>query len=227
VAKLSEPTLAGQVRLAERAVAAGASAIKLALPHQFRAQDDAVAVEWLLAPARATGLPFMVESDGDLTIQVLDRLCEEATFLGFEETTRDPIRFFDLVRRYGERVAVIAGSEDVLAFTLLAGAQGFMTATPNFAPAFMRDMLAAARAGDALRVMPLFASLREFRALFWDGVRRGVPLFASYGKASLALLGRPVGPPRPPLRPLTKDEVAALRGVLQRAFGFHTKEVST
>jgi len=106
-----------------------------------------------------------------------------------------------MVRRYCDRLTLIAGSEDLLPYMLIAGAHGSMTATVNFAPVLMHELDAAARADDAATMMARFGSVWAFRRLFHDRLREGALLFASYTKASRALLGRRVGPPRPPLRP--------------------------
>lgn len=212
VAKISEPALPGAARLAEAACAAGVDAVKIPVSGSV----DLTALEaYVRATGPAVGLPFLLETGpGTSPVALLDRLVEEPGLVGIEETSLDLDRFDTLVERYGRQLPIIAGAEDVLAFTLLLGAAGLMTATPNVAPAFMRALWEAAAAGDAAQALARFRRLRRYRRLFEAELRAGQPMFVSYTKAALALIGHPVGPPRPPVRSLTEAETDMLRATL-------------
>ena len=218
VAKLSESALPGASRLARAARSAGMDAVKVVLP---TASEEHEAIgEYVQAAGPASGLPFLVETSGaEVSVALLDRLAEDPGFVGIEETSLDLDRFDGLVERYGSRAPVIAGAEDVLGFTLLLGAAGFMTATPNFAPAFMNAIWTAAAAADATKTLHLHRRLRRYRRLFHAELRAGRSMFVSYTKAALELLGYRVGPPRPPLRRLTVAEKGALLTTLREALG--------
>lgn len=221
VAKLSGPEVAGVSWLAAAAATAGVQAIKVPVP---AAPAAPTAVEdHVEAAVAASGLPFLLETAGEgVPLALLDHLTGRPDLVGIEETSLDLDRFDILIERYGARIPVIAGSEDVLGFTLLLGAAGLMTATPNFAPAYMDALWAAGAATDAVRTFGLFRRLRRYRRLFDAELRAGTPSFASYTKAALELLGHPVGPARPPLRPLTAGEREALRATLRDSLGLAT-----
>lgn len=203
IAKLSEAGLTDQVSVARAFRAAGADAIKVAAPMSTRAADDAQLLRWLTAAGEAATMPFSVEGYADVPVRVLEELCRHELFLGYEEASRDVAASQDLVSRFVSDTTVIAGSEDVLPYTLLAGAQGLMTATPNSAMEFMLDLFATARSGDPAKTFAQFKKLRAYRLLFDSDLKRGVYAFVTYTKESLAALGHPVGPPRPPLAPLS------------------------
>lgn len=214
VAKISEPGLPGASLLADAARSAGVDAVKVAVPRA--SADDAAVEEYVRAAGLGPGLPLVLEtSGGETPVELLDRLVEDPGLVGLEETGLDLDRFDALVQRYGARTPVIAGSEDVLGFTLLLGAAGFMTATPNFAPAFMHALWAAGATANAPETLGLYRRLRRYRQLFDTELRAGRPMFVSYTKAALELIGCPVGPPRPPLRRLTLAETEALSATLQ------------
>ncbi|MGH2405602.1 MAG: dihydrodipicolinate synthase family protein [bacterium] len=217
IAKLSEASLPGCLRLALAARSAGVDAVKMTLPSA--ADGDAVC-EYARAIERECGLPFLVETDGGQSpTGTLDQLLQLPGFIGVEEVSSDPNSFDDLVERYGAHIPIIAGTEDALGFTLLVGAAGFMTATPNFAPAFMRALWAAAAARDVRKTFDLYRRLRRYRRLFSADLRARQPMFATYTKAALEVLGHRAGPPRPPLRPLSTHDKIALAVVLREAFG--------
>ncbi len=218
VAKISAPALPAAMELARAAREAGVDAIKVPFPTE--SADGASLQTYVEAAIADSGLPFLVEtSAADVPVTVLDRLAARPDFVGIEETALDLDRFDWMVQHYGARVPVIAGSEDVLGFTLLLGASGFMTATPNFAPGFMRELWEAAAAGQARATLDLCRRLRRYRRLFQHDLRAGRPMFVPYTKAALELLGHPVGHPRPPLRSLTDSERDVLRATLREAFG--------
>ena len=218
VAKISVPSLPAAARLTRAAQVAGADAVKLALPAADTAHD--ALMEYVQAAGVASGLPFLLETNGaDVPLAVLDRLAERAGLVGIEETSRDVDRFALLVERYAPLLAVICGAEDVLGFALLLGAAGFMTATPNLAPSFMRVLWEAGAAGDAPRTLEPFRRLLRYRRLFDAELRAGHPMFVTYTKAALELAGHAVGPPRPPLRRLTEAERATLGVVVARELG--------
>lgn len=212
LAKVSETSLPGAAHFADAAREAGADAVKLVLTAGSPEHVDTI--------GPGSGLPFLLETNGgEAALEAIDRFASQAGLVGIEETSLDLDRFDALVERYGGRLAVIAGSEDALGFTLLLGAAGFMTATPNFAPAFMTSLWEAGARSDARTTLALYRRLKRYRGLFFAELRAGRPMFASYTKAALALLGHPVGPPRPPLVPLTDVERAALRATLREALG--------
>jgi dihydrodipicolinate synthase/N-acetylneuraminate lyase len=172
-----------------------------------------------------SGLPFLLETSGtDLPMQLIDRLSEHPGLVGIEEPGLDLDRFDILVQRYGAQIPIIAGSEDVLGFTLLLGASGFMTASPNFAPAFMQALWSAAASIDAVTTVDFYRRLRRYRRLFEAELRAGRPLFVSYTKTALDLLGHSVGPPRPPLRRLSDGERRVMGITLRDALGLHVPD---
>jgi 4-hydroxy-tetrahydrodipicolinate synthase len=218
LAKISESSLPAAARLAREAASVGVDAVKVPLPADPGGHE--ALDEYVTAVGPGSGLPFLLETSGtDIPMQLIDRLAQHPGLVGIEEPGLDLDRFDMLVQRYGAHVAIIAGSEDVLGFTLLLGAAGFMTASPNFAPAFMRALWSAAAAADAVTTVDLYRRLRRYRRLFEPELRAGRPLFVSYTKAALDLLGHPVGPPRPPLRRLSNGDRRVLGVTLRDALG--------
>jgi len=220
IAKLSETALRAQRMLAEAARGAGVDVVKAVLP-AWPATDDEQAYEYLMAAVAPAGLPFMIETSGaDVSLAVLSRCAEAPGFIGLEDASLNLDRFTLLVDRFAGHGPVFGGAEDVLACHLLLGGAGFMTAAPNFAPRFMLEAWQAAAEGRHHDVLDHAARLRGYRRLLAPELRAGRPAFASYAKAALDLIGRPVGAPRPPLRPLSTAERDALAVTLSAPSGF-------
>lgn len=218
LAKISEPSLPAASRLAREAASVGVDAVKVALPADPGGHE--ALDEYMNAVGPGSGVPFLLETSGsDVPIELIDRLAPHPGLVGIEEPGLDLDRFDMLMQRCGAHIPIIAGSEDVLGFTLLLGASGFMTASPNFAPAFMRALWSAAASTDAVTTIDLYRRLRRYRRLFETELRAGCPLFVSYTKAALDLLGHPIGPPRPPLRRLSDGDRRVLGVTLRDASG--------
>jgi 4-hydroxy-tetrahydrodipicolinate synthase len=214
VAKLSEPALPGIVALARAARAASVDAVKITMPPSLI--DHEAAHEYVMAAVQASGVPFLIETGGrEVPLAALDRLIGDSRCAGVEETGLDLDRFDELILRFGARLPVIAGSEDALGYTLLLGASGFMTATPNVAPAFMRALWEAGAARDAPSTLAQYRRLLGYRRLFAADVKAGQPMFVSYTKAAMELMGYRAGPPRPPLRRLSDAECRTLTATLR------------
>jgi 4-hydroxy-tetrahydrodipicolinate synthase len=81
----------------------------------------------------------------------------------------------------------------------------------------MRGIWTAVQAGDDTRAAASFARLAAWRRPIKRRVEAGYfGAFATYIKASMDLLGWPVGEVRPPLVPLAPAEREELRQVLER-----------
>jgi dihydrodipicolinate synthase/N-acetylneuraminate lyase len=104
------------------------------------------------------------------------------------------------------------------------GAPGTVTAEANFAPRAIGEFLDAARARELDRALALFSARRRYRDLFRDGLTRGRPMFVPYTKASMEVVGLPVGRPRAPLEALGEPEKKALRETLRSTFRLEIRE---
>ena len=99
----------------------------------------------------------------------------------------------------------------------LMGARGFISGVGDFWPAYdvaLWELLEARRYEEAqAHIERLSYAIYEFRGK----IARSTGGEASAKKAMAALVGRAAGPPRPPTRPLTAEEIAELRGIMLAA----------
>ena len=114
---------------------------------------------------------------------------------------------------------LLPSGDNAFLYLGLKGAPATITAESNFATRAIGEFHAACRARDLDRALDLFARRRRYRDLFRDGLAGGRPMFVPYTKAAMEILGTPVGPPRPPQRPVPPVAIAPLREALRREFG--------
>jgi len=106
---------------------------------------------------------------------------------------------------------VYSGDDGIAAEAMLAGAKGVISVTANVAPRLMREMAAAALAGDRARAEALNARLAGLhQALFLESN----PIPVKWAVHQLGLI-----PPgiRLPLTPLSESCQPAVRAAMQQA----------
>lgn len=204
-------------RRIERATAHGADGVVALPPYYFPLSGDELVAFY--EEVAACGVPFLTYSNpttGGPTIRLADlaRIAALPHFAGHKEATPNPLEFERKREVLGAGLPMIAAAETQIAYTLLAGANGILTLTTTFAPAFMARLWRAASSGDYREVTRLAADLMAFRALVDRLNGEGSPGYLPVAKAALEIRGLAGGPPRAPVRPLSQADRAALATLL-------------
>lgn len=216
-ALVSDASIDTAMQLARFAERAGVDAIKMALPYPY-VPSDRMVLEYVRRVAGASTLPFIVESSDELevSIPVIHALCDDPRFVGMEEMGTSLGRLQRMHREFGKRLALLPAGETALLVLCLLGAPGCLAAENNFIPVFMREFLEACGRRDLDCALALFERRTRYRDLFRAGLAR--QSFTPWTKAAMALLGLPVGKPRPPHPALTAAELGLLRRSLAEEF---------
>jgi 4-hydroxy-tetrahydrodipicolinate synthase len=113
-----------------------------------------------------------------------------------------------LVQLCGDDVAFYNGSNPLALAAFIAGARGWCTAAPHVIPKLNLELFEAVERGDLASARRCFYRQLPFLQFI---VAHGLPRAIS---AALELLGKRVGPLRPPLSPLEPEKVDTLRRIL-------------
>lgn len=198
------------VALAREADGLGADGVLVIPPFYSVPTEDELYVHYK-AIAHAIGIPLMVYNNPstanvDLTPAILARLSTIAGCRYVKESTLEVTRVRDIIAACDGRMEVFAG---VLGYeSAWLGAVGWVAVCSNVAPRLSADMFRAATAGDRATALPLYRRLAPL--LPWVGG----PRYVSGTKAAMRLIGRDMGPPRPPRLPLPESDIPALQAVL-------------
>lgn len=204
------------VALAREADGMGADGVLVIPPFYSVPTADELYVHYK-AIADAIGIPVMVYNNPatanvDLTPPILARLSTIAGCCYVKESTLEVTRVRDILAACDGRMAVFAG---VLGYeSAWLGAVGWVAVCSNVVPRLSADMFRAAAAGDRVTALPLYRRLTPL--LPWVGG----PRYVSGTKAALRLIGRDMGPPRPPRLPLPETDLPALGAVLRSVGAF-------
>ncbi|MFD5428184.1 dihydrodipicolinate synthase family protein [Streptomyces sp. NPDC127084] len=200
-------------RWADQAADAGAGSVLLLPPNAYRADETAVLAHY--AEVARSGVPVVAynnphDTKVDLTPGLLARLHTEHGVVAVKEFSGDVRRAYEIAE-LAPGLDLLIGADDVLLELAVAGAVGWIAGYPNALPQVCADLYRAAADGDLEVALPLYKSLHSL--LRWDSRTE----FVQAIKLSMDLAGRPGGPTRPPRRPLTPEQDAAVRAATEKA----------
>lgn len=202
------------VEMARGMEKAGASALLVMPPYYTNALHDGL-YDYYATIAAGTSLPVSLYSRDwvALTPDMVARLCDRIPNLVFwKDGQGDTRKYQRIMLRAGDRLAWIGGAgDDCVPAYFTIGVQAYTSSISAIAPklslaladAGMRRDFAALDRLMTKYVHPLYA-LRERK--------RGYEVAVM--KRAMELLGKPAGPVRPPLTPITDEEETRLRAIL-------------
>ena len=202
-----ENTLDG-VRLSKRAEALGADGVMIIPPFYSTPTEDEL-FEHYRRIGEAIGIPIMIYNNPatanvDMRPETVKRLSAIENVRYIKESTLEVTRVRDIIDVCGDRMTVFAGILGYESFWL--GAQGWVAVCSNLLPAESAKLFElVADAKDQPAALALYK--RILPIVRWVGGHR----YVAATKAGFGMMGRPVGPPRPPRLPLPAADVEALR----------------
>lgn len=144
----------------------------------------------------------------DLLPDTVARLADHPNIVAIKEARPDIDRITELVARCGDKIDVLSGHDPNLYPCLSVGGRGIISVIGNIVPGEMKKLIGAHEEGDVegarslhLRLFPLC------QVMAMD--TNPIPI-----KGAMNLLGWDVGDVRPPLLPLTSEQLERMRDVV-------------
>lgn len=216
------------VELSRHAEQAGADAL-LIVPPFYMAPTPTQAMEHFRRIAETVSIPIVLYhniplTQVDLNTDHLATLFEEGAISGVKMSNPEPDRICQLLQATDGRLIVYAGIDTVAFEALCHGAHGWISGIPSTVPAAARKLYEyIAQQGDlpaARDHWKKLAPLMRLQFSAYHSQRDGTHWF-SVMKATLNMIGPPVGDPAPPLLPLPPQQRAELREILE-GLGYET-----
>lgn len=201
------------IHLARHAKRVGAQAGLSVVPYYNKPSQEGL-YQHFRAVAEAVDLPTVLynvpgRTVADISNETVLRLAQIPGVIGIKDATGDIGRGALLLREAPAGFQVFSGDDPTAAALILLGAQGNISVTANVAPRLMRDLCAAALAGDVPKVRELNAYLARLnKALFIEA--NPIPV-----KWALAQMGRMALGYRLPLVELGAQHHDTVRRTLQ------------
>lgn len=224
IVHVSMPGTDQAVDLARHAEAIGADGIIAIAPYYWKPSQDAL-YQHFATIMSATELPFIAYTsptimDGvGIAPSTLVRLMDSfPKFIGLKEASHNWEKYLELgraARQARPDFGLFVGTEWIIP-SLTLGGTACMSVFGGIGPRFIRalyDATTQGRLADALKLQNKFSELYQVAKVEYPAPT----------KAMWDIMGRPVGAPRLPNRPLTEDQKAEIRSMLERLGLFDTE----
>lgn len=147
------------IELTAYAKEVGADASLLVVPYYNRPTQEGMYLHFKKI-AESVDLPAILynvpgRTVADMSNDTIVRLACVPGIVGVKDATGNLARGTDLLRRVPKEFAVYSGDDATAIALILCGGQGNISVTANIAPKIMREMVAAALAGDVARAVAL------------------------------------------------------------------------
>jgi 4-hydroxy-2-oxoglutarate aldolase len=143
----------------------------------------------------------------ELPEDLVVRLSRHPNIRGMKDSGGDPVRMQRLVASVDEDFCLFTGSTQALTLALTAGAFGAITASTNYVPGLLLELVALA-SDDPIEARELQQRVSRISARV---EAHGIPGV----KAAAGYAGLQPGIPRQPLRPLREEDQALIREILE------------
>jgi 4-hydroxy-tetrahydrodipicolinate synthase len=205
------------VRLTRMAEKEGADGVSVITPY-FIKPTQAELIDHFRRVAEATRLPVVLYNNpatcGGVSIEpdTVARLAEVPNVVGIKDSSGDLQNSIEIIKlAQSDTFAVLNGRDTLILAALLFGAKGAIPATCNVAPALCVGIYESFVKGDIPAARQLQDRLAPVRMALTLGTGNGAI------KEAMALLGRPAGPNRSPISPLSAEKRQKLKEILSRA----------
>jgi len=224
IVNVSTPGTDQAIELARHAERAGADAIMSIAPYYWKPSQDGL-YEHFAAIISATDLPFIAYNsptimDGvGLAPATLVKLMQRFPhFIGLKEASHNWETYLSLgraARKVRSDFGLFVGTEWVIPSLTLGGAT-CMSIFGGIAPNFIKSLFSAVRAGKLDEALPLQEKFSDLYAI--AKVEYPAPT-----KAMWEIMGRPVGKPRLPNRPVPPSRMKEIEASL-KSLGLYDSE---
>ncbi|MEP7328366.1 MAG: dihydrodipicolinate synthase family protein [Betaproteobacteria bacterium] len=211
----SAPTTRQSIAYAEIAAREGADGILLMPQTYVLKATRAELVSHFRKVGAAVALPIVAYNSPRragiaLTVDDLAAIVDAAPIVGLKESTRDMAHLSEVIRRLGERIAIMTGPASFVLPAIALGAHGFISSGPELLGPL------ASRLMDLGHAAPSAESRHAHHAL--NRVYEALMSFGTWPaalKAGVNLMGQPAGVPRDPVQPLPSDACDRLATLLR------------
>ncbi|RUR42494.1 4-hydroxy-tetrahydrodipicolinate synthase [Vreelandella populi] len=206
-------TTQGVIDMNARMEQVGVDACSIITPY-FNAVSQHELVVHYSAIAEQTKLPFMLynipaKTGGTISVDTVETLSHLPMVQGIKDSGGDFDRLTQLIGLKRDDFAVFTGTDSLILWGLLAGADGAVAATTNAVPDVVMTIYNAFQAGDMETAREAQEKLRVLRTAF------GMATMPVVLKAAAELMGMPAGPTRAPALPLSEQQRQQLDELMQ------------
>lgn len=201
------PDTSSAVELAKHAEGLGADAVASLTPYYYKPGDAAIQKHFetiansVDVPLFAYNIPQF--TGNNLRPELVASLARRRTIAGIKDSSRDVLQLLEILELVPEKFVVMNGTEEYGLYSLMMGGDGLVSGGANAVPELFSSLVSSFAGDDFKTAVGCQHSVLEFR----DMVKASpIPAYYEFLRAR----GIDCGSPRPPFRPLGKEESGRL-----------------
>lgn len=152
---------------------------------------------------------YPAKDGADISFELMDHFADNPRVIGIKESSGSVQRAQGIAGRYGDRLQLVTGSDDVVLDFMMWGADSWICGPSNCMAKACCDLDRTFRAGDLAKAREMMAVLYKAMNILESGK------FVQKIKYGCELQGLPVGECRGPLGPLSEQEKAEFRAAME------------
>ena len=208
------------IELARFAEDVGADGVMVTPPYYWTAPDDETVFRHYKALGEKINIGIMIYNNPfivnkDLSVELVKRMIAEIpNLVAIKECSIDLLKFERMLREVGDKISFINGNgEFIEPYAYMMGSVGYISGIANFMPKEAVELHKNCLKGDYEKGKQYHLRLAPYLD-FLLSVTSGNAITVL--KETMNILGRPAGPVRPPLIPLTPEQKETLKNILKK-----------
>jgi 4-hydroxy-tetrahydrodipicolinate synthase len=216
VAGAGAPTTGHAISYARDAKDAGADAVLVLTPFSVIPTKDGL-YSYYREVSKAVDMPVIAynlpqHTLVNLDVGTLSRLVDGGFVAGIKESSGNMSVFAQITKELGTRISVLTGGDDLMLQSFILGCSGAILALANIAPKLCVELFQSVQKGDIVKAKDLYFKILPVAQAIGSPENFPAPV-----KEAVKLLGRPAGPCRSPILPVSAQEREAMQNALQAA----------
>lgn len=208
------PSTIETIQLSRKAVDLGADALIIVPPYYFKISSPDLIEHYkeildkIDAPVILYDVPKF--TGYSVEVSVFESLVNEySQIVGIKDSTNNLLHISELIRRVGDKIAILGGTSRVILPTLVLGGRGAVVAVANFMPEQIVKLYKAFKNGnleEARKIQLKVNQITDFMKAYNQ---------IAIVKAITNIIGLPAGIPRRPIQPIKGEELEKVRKYIE------------
>ncbi|MDI3530606.1 MAG: 4-hydroxy-tetrahydrodipicolinate synthase [Candidatus Atribacteria bacterium] len=220
IAGCNSSSIVEVVELARYAEEVRARAIMVVQPYYLSFGEDQIFSFYKFINDRVE-VPIMIYNNpgvangSDMSVNLLKRLADLDRIFALKQATSNIKRFFDSAEELSDKLLVFVASSSLQPFGALARTAGFFSSIASFNPQLEIQIWEASRRGDYEAAYRYHRKEMMIYSWWWNGGVKQPNGEIVHVKKAMDLVGLRGGKVRPPLLPITEEEIEGLKKILR------------
>ncbi len=216
LAGVGSPSTTQAIQYAKDAQEAGADAVVALTPYDIIPNKEGL-LEYYREIAKSVKVPVIAynlpqHTGVNLGVDTLVKLVNDGVVMGIKESSGNLANLAQMIKEVGEKISILTGSDDLTLQSFVMGCSGAILALGNLAPKLCVDMFDSVQRGDFGRAKELYYKVLPLAQGIGSPENFPAPI-----KEALKIQGKPAGPCRSPVVPVSTMEKEQIRKALEHA----------